>query len=153
MIDSPALRRCLIPLFVACSSGCSALDNCPEGRSEPIRITDRASDPDAKTYESVGWSGPIDAFPAKSAVVFEHDLGFTPADVSIFLSFKPGGTNDAEGGSVALTAGNQSLIDCVDSNVIIVRNDTCEESFYIRVFASGVSSDDRKDACSKALEP
>jgi hypothetical protein len=153
MIDSLALLRGITPLLVACLSGCGALDNCPEGLSEPVRITTGTSDRDALTYESVGWSGPLDAFPAKSALVFEHGLGFTPALVEPYLSFKPEGTHDADGGSVALTAGNQSLIDCVDSSVIVIRNDTCEKSFYIRVFAYGVSKDDREDRCSKALEP
>ncbi|RYZ03210.1 MAG: hypothetical protein EOO73_28400 [Myxococcales bacterium] len=130
--------------------GCGALDNCPDGQSEPIRITGRSSDPEGQLYVSAPWSS-LDAFPAKTALAFEHGLGFTPAVVLPYLSFAPVGTNDSEGGSVALSAGNQTLVDCVDSRVIVIRNDTCEEHFYIRVTAFGVG-EDQEEACSGPAE-
>lgn len=139
------------PLFflAVLLGGCGALDNCPDGQAEPIVITGRRSDADEQTFESVTWSGPLDSFPAKSALAFEHGLGFTPLDVEPYLSFTPEGTRDADGGSVALSAGNQSLIECVDSNVIVLRNDTCENGFYIRVTAHGRALQDLGDKCSK----
>lgn len=139
-------------LSLALLSGCGALDNCPDGQAEPILITDRPGDPEEKTWESTGWSGPLDAFPAKTALAFEHGLGFTPLHVEPYLSFSHDGTHGADGGSVALSAGNQSLIDCVDSNVIVIRNDTCEKNFYIRVTAYGVALKDLKDECTKKPE-
>jgi hypothetical protein len=140
------LVSCFVLLF---GLGCSSLDNCPEGQSEPIRITTGVSDPDAKTFESAPWDA-LDHFPAKTALAFEHNLGFTPLHVEPTLSFTEHGTHDAEGGSVAPSAGNQTLIDCVDSHVIIIRNDTCEKSFYIRVDAYGESNWDLGDKCSKS---
>ena len=49
------------------------------------------------------------------------------------LSFSPHGTNGAGGGSVSASAGNSTLMDCMDSDVIVLRNDTCEDDFYVRV--------------------
>lgn len=147
MINAPSLA-----LLVVLLSGCGALDNCPDGQSEPIAIKGRSSDPEGQIYVSAPWNE-LDSFPAKTALAFEHGLGFTPAVVLPYLSFSPGGTHDADGGSVALSAGNQTLIDCVDSNVIVVRNDTCEKSFYIRLTAFDVSEDDLGDRCSKKEKP
>lgn len=144
------INRLLVScIALVCGAGCGALDNCPDGQKEPIRITTGVSDREAKTFESVAWDGPLDHFPAKTALAFEHDLGFTPLHVEPILSFTPEGTNDADGGSVALSAGNQTLVDCVDSHVIVIRNDTCEKSFYIRVVAFGESSRDLGDKCSE----
>jgi hypothetical protein len=157
MTNASLLRTSPLSLGLSCAlavalSGCGDLDNCPDGQSEPIVISGRPSDPAEKTYESVAWSGPLDSFPAKTALAFEHGLGFTPLKVEPYLSFKPGGTYGADGGSVALSAGNQSLIDCVDSNVIVLRNDTCEKSFYIRVVAYGVALKDEGNKCSERSE-
>lgn len=142
----------LLYAFAVVLGGCGALDNCPDGQSEPIVITGRPSDPVEKSFESAPWGGTLDSFPAKTALAFEHELGFTPLHVEPYLSFKKEGTHDADGGSVALSAGNQSLIDCVDSNVIVVRNDTCENGFFIRVTAYGKALTDLGDDCTKKTE-
>lgn len=135
MTNAPSLV-----LILGLLSGCGALDNCPDGQSEPILILGRKADTDEPIYESAAWNE-LDAFPAKTALAFEHGLGFTPAVVQPYLSFVPEGTKDADGGSVALSAGNQTLIDCVDSHFIVLRNDTCEKSFYIKLTAFGVGRD------------
>lgn len=123
-------------------TGCSSLDNCPD--SEPARLVESGrerTDKDALFYESTPWWGELDHFPAKSALWFEHGLGVTPLDVTPYLSFSKVGTNNDDHGSVATSAGNQSLIDCVDSRYIVLRNDTCEPSFYVRVTARGQGQD------------
>jgi hypothetical protein len=122
--------------LIALLGGCGSLDNCPDGQ-DPISILDGETDKDALSYDSAPWGGPLPHFPAKTALYFKHDLGVTPRLVLPFLSFKDVGTADDEGGSVALTAGNQTLIDCVDARVIVLRNDTCEPSFYVRVATEG----------------
>ncbi len=147
MTNAPSLV-----LLVSLLSGCGALDNCPDGRSEPIRITTGLTDLEAETYESAAPSGKLDAFPAKTALAFEHGLGFTPLNYDVKLSFSEHGTSGADAGSIADTAGNQTLWDCIDSNVIIVRNDTCEKSFYVRLVASGRALHDEGDKCTKKSE-
>lgn len=142
-----------LPLLLALLlGGCGALDNCPDGQVEPIRITTGITDLDALVYESAAPSGPLDAFPAKSALAFEHGLGVTPLYYDVKISFSPHGTSGANAGSIAESAGNQTLWDCIDSNVIVLRNDTCEKSFYVRVVASGAALHDEGDKCSTRAE-
>jgi hypothetical protein len=136
-------------LILGLLSGCGALDNCPDGQSEPILIKSGLTDLDAETFESAAPSGPLEPFPAKTALAFEHGLGFTPLFYEAKLSFARDGTRGADGGSIADTAGNQTLWDCIDSNVIVIRNDTCEKSFFVRVVASGRALHDEGDKCSR----
>lgn len=143
MIDL-LLVTCFALVFGA---GCGALDNCPDGQKEPIDITTGKTDVDALFYESAAWNE-FDHFPAKTKLRFEHHLGVTPKLVKAYLAFNEHGTNNAEAGSFAETAGNQSLYNCVDSNVIILRNDTCEEHFYVKLVAEGASEWDLGDECS-----
>jgi len=134
-------RLRLLTAFFALTAicGCSSLDNCPNGADKPIIIDTGTTDQASLTFESAPWGGPLDAFPAKTELEFKHDLGVTPLLVNAFLSFSKVGTNDQDAGSVTEVAGNEAPIECVDSHVIIVKNDTCEKSFFIRVVTLGVS--------------
>jgi hypothetical protein len=129
------------------SCGCSSLDNCPDGR-DPILVAADAAKTDVErlAYESAPWGGTLTYFPAKTEVWFEHGMGVIPLDITPYLSFSHVGTADKEGGSVTQSAGNQSLIDCVDARYIVLRNDTCESSFYVRVTAHGQALNPDPDA-------
>jgi hypothetical protein len=127
----------LLPLLL----GCSELDNCPdEGEDITVPLGDRRSDPETGFYESSPWEGPRDPFPAKTLVRFEHGLGTTPEVVVSYVSFSDDDSDVSE------NAGNQGRIRCVDNTDIWIKNDTCEESFYIRVVA--VASGTLDTACS-----
>ncbi len=137
---------------LVCLTGCGALDNCPDSR-EPISITHGKTDKERLYYESTPWGRDLDHFPAKTMLWFRHELGVVPLTVEPFLSFSSVGTGSADGdghGSVALTAGNQTLVDCVDDRVIVLRNDTCEPSFYVRLTARDESlfPDEGTDCCA-----
>jgi hypothetical protein len=122
--------------------GCSDLDNCPDAR-DPITI-DRpeATDLETLTYESsAGWES-FDEFPAKTELRFKHGLGVVPRDVNAFLSFVPEATNGDGGGSFTEAAGNAVEWHCIDSHTIVIRNGTCERSFYVKVVALGLPSGD-----------
>jgi hypothetical protein len=139
----------LAALFVIC--GCSSLDNCPDGK-DPSLAPEGLTDTQRLFYESTPWGRDLAAFPPKSELWFEHGLGVIPLDVTPYLSFSHVGTADSDGGSVTQSAGNQSLIDCVDAHYIVLRNDTCEPSFYVRVTAQGASQDpdpEALDACGE----
>jgi len=145
-------RLRVFALFALLSSvcGCGALDNCPDSE-KPKEITHGLSNKDTLTYESAPWDA-LDRFPPKSQLWFKHDLGVVPLEPKAFLSFSEHGTNNALGGSVTETAGNQTLFDCVDAHYIVVRNDTCEPSFYIKIVSIGASlndDEDRLDACGE----
>ena len=128
---------------LATTSGCSDLDNCPDGR-DPITI-DRpgSTDKDAWIFESsAGWDA-FDEFPAKTKLRFKHDLG-VPLAPQAFLSFKEKAISE---GSFTEAAGNSVEFDCIDSHTIVIKNDTCERGFFVKVVAfgspNGVMNDDR----------
>lgn len=140
MIDSTLLRTLVFGLtLLTAGSGCSDLRNCAEEKSEPIPggVDHPVVDKQLKTYWSAAPGYDLDAFPAKTKLLFEHHLGFVPAVVNVYLSFEAHGTNGSGAGSISPSAGNQSLIDRWDAEAIEVRNDTCENGFYILVTATG----------------
>ena len=125
-------------------SGCSGLDNCPDASSTAIEVPVPEGDAEAgpadgtpSVYESSSWKGDRMAFPAKTCMRFKHGLGTTPEIVNTYVSF------ERRGSDVTENAGNQGRFKCVDSQEIVIKNDTCEEDFYIRVvaYASGSGGD------------
>lgn len=144
--NARAVRAALVGALIG-GMGCSSLDNCPDSQA-PRAVTGGKTDTTALTYDSAPWDE-LTEFPAKTELWFKHGLGVTPLEVKVYLSFSAHGTNGKDAGSVSESAGNQALFDCIDSNVIVVRNDTCEKSFYIRVIAEGASSWDQGDACGE----
>ena len=101
-------------------------------------------------FESAPDRGPLTHFPAKTELMFEHGLGVKPLLYKAYLSFRPEGTADDGGGSISDAAGNAVLYECVDNKVIVIKNDTCERSFYVKVVALGASpSDDGKEHCGE----
>ena len=127
--------------------GCSELDNCPDSK-DPITIDTGTSDPATVRYASSP-DDALDAFPAKTELIFKHELGVTPLVVQPYLAFSKDGTDNGGPGSYAPTAGNQALITCKDSHVIKIKNDTCEASFFIQVVAIGEAFQNNGNACSE----
>jgi hypothetical protein len=131
---------------VAATCGCSDLDNCPDGQ-DTITI-DRGPDSTDKDVwmfsSSAGWDS-FDHFPAKTEIKFKHDLG-VPLVPQGFLAFTPNAMAD---GSFTQAAGNSLEFTCLDSHTIVVKNDTCERKFYVKVVAfgspNGVMDDDHCD--------
>lgn len=70
---------------------------------------------------------PYQYFPPARTITFWHNLGSLP-HYEISLAF-------SDNGSLAPTAGNQALIECMDDHVFQVKNDTCSD-FYIWVTLS-----------------
>jgi hypothetical protein len=147
MTDALSLRLLGLLAALAALGGCSELDNCPDSK-DPIPIETGMSDASAFTYESAP-DDVLDAFPAKTVLTFKHELGFTPLIVEPYLAFSKDGTNGKGGGSIALSAGNQTLIECKDAHVIVIKNDTCEPNFFIKVAAYGKAPIDNGESCSK----
>src|SRR3954469_19175201 len=113
-------------LFTLCvlatASGGRVLDNCPEKQNDIAADNSHALiDTENLIYDSAPWDGPLEAFPAKTQVFFEHGLGVTPIPKA-YLSFSQNGTNGAGGGSVTEAAGNEAPFECVDSQIIVVKN-------------------------------
>ena len=144
------LRR-FTALILLATCGCSELDNCPDEQKRKTIPNDPSMTlVDELFYESAPWNGPLNHIPAKSELSFEHGLGVTPLLVKAYYSFTKDGTNQDEDGSVTEIAGNEGPYECVDHKVIVIKNDTCEPSFYVRVVAMGQSPRDTgKDDCGE----
>jgi hypothetical protein len=126
----------LLPGFVF---GCGA--TCDRNLDEPpVRHTGGTTDLAAGFYESAPWEGPYLSFPAGRTYEFIHGLGGRPREVTTYLSFQrcplsePCEPGDDEQSNVTIGVGNQALIDGVDDERILVRNDTCS-TIWLRVTA------------------
>jgi hypothetical protein len=146
------LLTALTALAAAC--GCSDLDNCPDAQDrKTIPNKPGTTDVDNLYFESAPDNGPLEPFPAKTELMFEHGLGVKPLLYKAYLSFTINGTANDGDGSVTEVAGNEAPAECSDHRVIVIKNDTCEKSFFIRVVAMGASlQDDGEDHCGEAPE-
>lgn len=123
----------------ACSPPCDSSDdgNPPDRYTAGIVACDAAG----CAYETSPWHGELLHFPGGKRYDLVHGLGHEPLDVQVYLSFSPNGVASGEqADSVALSAGNSSVIQLVNDQVIRVKNDTCSE-FWVRVTASGRAPD------------
>jgi len=124
---SMAALGALVAAVTACSPPCETAD------TDPVRFTGGNVNPSGTVYESSAFGGPYLHFPGGRRYQLEHHLKRTPVYVGTYLSF------DESGGSFSESAGNQTVIDFVNDEIIEVRNDTCAE-FWLRVMA--FASDD-----------
>lgn len=132
---SMARLSALVVLSLTCA--CSALDNCPDAQADIVIDRPDAADTEALFYQSAPFDGPLDPFPAKTQLIFKHHLGVVPGLPKVYLSFTKEGTRGADDGSVTEAAGNEAPFECMDSNVVVVKNDTCERSFFISLIVYG----------------
>ncbi len=144
--------------------GCSELDNCPDAAKAAVEIGMRPeagaaatepegaggagganaaepTEPSPSIYESSKWDASRVAFPAKTCMRFYHGLDTTPEIVNSYVSFERSGSDVTE------NAGNQGRIKCVDSEQIVIKNDTCETDFFIRVVAYASGAVDTSTDC------
>jgi hypothetical protein len=149
MTESWLRRFTALTLLAAC--GCSSLDNCPDEQPRrTIANEPGMTDVDELYYESAPDSGPLAPYTPRSELVFEHGLGVKPLLYKAYLSFTKEGTNEQDDGSITEIAGNQGTYQCVDHKVIVLKNDTCERSFFVKVVAMGRSpTDDGEDHCGE----
>ncbi len=122
----------------AASLGCS---DCSVHGQAPVVYEGGTTNPSRTIYQSSAVEAPLLHFPQGRVYEFHHGLGAAPVTVDIFVSFcEQLGTCENSASKVApdnvsLSAGNQSLIEAWDDEIILIRNDTCENNFYLRVVA------------------
>ena len=121
-----ALALGLSGLSTACSPPCDTADS-----DKTVTYSKGTVDPSETVYESSPWNGPYLHFPAGRRFSLEHHLKKTPSLVNTYLAFDE---RPLPGGNTSESAGNQAVIERVDDQVIVVRNDTCAE-FWLRVVA------------------
>lgn len=112
------------------SAGCGDLGNCPAA-GDDLFIETGVTNVEAKMYYSSPPWGPRDKYPAKTTLHFIHNLGFTPEYMQSFVSFDPDTSDFSE------NSGNQARWKCLDDRQIVIKNDTCEDTFYVFVTAYG----------------
>jgi hypothetical protein len=109
----------------ACNPACNTTDTAnPVERYEGGTVTG-GSDPH---YVSSDWDTGLLHFPGGKRYELVHHLGFTPAEVSIYVSFAE------ENEPVTECSGNTCVIQAVKDDTITIKNDTCSE-FWVRVVA------------------
>ena len=85
-------------------------------------------------------------FPPARTITFEHNLGSVPIPV-ITLAFN-------NNGSLATSAGNESLIECMDDKIIQLKNDTCSDfNVFVQLEASGIRKEGPPCAGDSLLSP
>jgi hypothetical protein len=146
-MTDPWLQVTTALCIVGIACGCSALDNCPEAQDDIVIDRPEATNLEAMTFESsAGWES-FDAFPAKTRIKFKHGLGVVPLDVQGYLSFTKEATNGNGGGSFTEAAGNALEWECIDSETIVIKNDTCESHFFVKIVAADASNAPAKRKC------
>lgn len=125
MVKLTLFTAALVALASACSPPCNTAD------ADAVRYADGSVSADGSTYQTSSWSGPYLHFPSGRRFQLEHHLGTTPPVVLTYLAFDE---HPLAGGNTSESAGNQAVIEKVDSEIIQVRNDTCAE-FWLRVVA------------------
>src|SRR6185503_20363784 len=119
-------------------AGCGAACDTGDEGNPPERYAGGTAT--GEVYESSSWKSGFLPFSGGKQYQLEHHLGFTPANVDIFIGFS------ADGERVAPCAGNSCVIRCVDDQMIWIKNDTCAD-FWVRVAAQGKSFEIRPSDC------
>ena len=133
----------LTVLSAVAASGCSSTSTCNrdpdstqvcngQGKSAQNFWFSSAYHDPAKSLSS-GETG-YQYFPPARTITFQHNLGSVPFPV-ITLAFD-------DNGSIAPTAGNQAIVECMDDNVIQIKNDTCSDFYiWLQVEGTGVPAE------------
>ena len=119
-------------LALACA-GCTFTSTCNRDPDEDTVTTGKVV---VNTYLSAPNEGSMDGptygpfayFPPARTLTFEHHLGAAPPDIDIWLAFR-------DKGALAPSAGNLSILEYVDAQIIQIKNDTCSE-YWVRLVAS-----------------
>jgi hypothetical protein len=111
--------------------GCG--DTCQAGDGELVSFVDGQTNAAGTFYQTGPIQGPYLHFPSGRIFELEHHLIAAPNSFQALLSFDSRALLD-RANNVAESAGNQAVVDCIDSELIRIRNDTCAE-FYLRLEA------------------
>ena len=125
--------------------GCS---DCRVSGQDPVVYKGGRTNAAKTVYESTPADATMLHFPQGRTYQFYHGLGKIPLYVPVYVSFCErltdcGKTDDKTNpNSLALAAGNLALIEVWNDEMIQIRNDTCENNFYMRVVIMADQSDD-----------
>ncbi len=115
--------------LLGCDLGCDK----ESSDDPPVPYTGGRVNAERTVYETNDWNADYVKFPAGRQILIEHGLEGTP-QVFTWLAFDNPPLAVGREGNTAESAGNQVIIQRVDSEVVQVRNDTCQD-FYLRLVA------------------
>lgn len=124
-------------LFTGGSAVTVACSPCRVSGQDPITYTDGVTNESRTVYQTGAPDEEMLHFPQGRIYNLVHGLGSSPISVDIFVSFREklersGDTNDkTQPNNVSPSAGNQSVIQVWNDEIIQVRNDTCAD-LYLR---------------------
>ncbi len=139
--------------------GALLLTGCPCGR-ETKTIPFTGGITEDGIYQSSTWNGPWLQFPGGRRYQLAHHLGQAPSSITPYLAFNefpgPQGDPDKKPGNASLASGNEAVLEQVDAQSILIRNDTCSDFFLLVVAQAGgagtVESDGAVDAADAAVD-
>jgi len=126
-----ALHLVALGLIVWGAMGCSALGPCDRSDDGNPAVPFRGGTVVDGSYMSSDWTGPFLPFDGGQRYALEHGLESTPRWLECWVSFGSGGVGD---GSMAPAAGNMCVVQEVNEEVIVIKNDTCS-NMYVLVLA------------------
>jgi hypothetical protein len=108
----------------------------------PVVYEDGKTSPSKLHYMTGSFEDRFLRFPGGRTYRLEHQLGRSPARLTTYVSFSECPLQEGDdcscsscGGGFSESAGNQAIIEDVNDEFILVRNDTCAE-FYLRIEAT-----------------
>lgn len=123
-------KRALAIALAACGLlSCSAAQ-CERNGQDPMDFRGGFTNAQGTVYESSRVDGEYLHFPRGREYRLHHGLANTPYGFTAYLSFS---SMPLDSGGFTESAGNQVIFERVSDEVVRVRNDTCEEGFYLRV--------------------
>jgi hypothetical protein len=124
---------CALAVLVS-GSGCqTSCSNAETGGPEEFH--GGSTDATGSVYESAPWNGNYLLFRPQKRYQLFHGLRGTPSVVQAWLGFSSAPLGGAGRGNISEGAGNEAIVEAVNDQFVVLRNDTCE-TFYLRVVAS-----------------
>ena len=130
MLRAPVWALCCCLAMADGLLGCDT--SCDKEDEDPVVHTTGITSPACTSYQSGRFDQPYLEFPKGRRLRFPHGLAQVPVLVKSYLAFEKTPL-DTEHGNTAESAGNQVIIEAVNDEFVVVRNDTCEEDFWLRL--------------------
>jgi len=146
-LSRPLQTLCASVALLSLCAGCSSTSTCSRDPDEQTRSWKDGVFV-GNTYKSGDYGGPYIYFPPARTLTFDLCEGrkdgsndclpngkdFEPLPPQIWLAFSPNGT-------LAPSAGNESLLEVLETNKIAIKNDTCAEFWVWLVAEKAVLAD------------
>jgi hypothetical protein len=120
--------------------------SCASSNQQPIDYVDGKTHTEGslRIYETTPLNGEWLHFPSNRRFRFEHNLHTTSYTPVIYVAFgsHPIPTDMDASGDVAVATGDVAIIEQINPDSLMIRNDTCSEQYlYVKIIAPNVTPD------------